>query len=56
MNMNMNIIERLFGNGDAPASIAEMGNQLVTAGMKRGEEIGNMISNIIDDIFDSIFE
>lgn len=54
--MDMNLIVRLFGNGNVPATVVEMGNQLVTAGMKRGEEIGNDLSDIIDDIFDSIFE
>jgi len=54
--MYMNLIERLFGGGNVPTTVAEMGNQLVTAGMKRGEEIGNGLSEIIDDIIDSIFE
>ncbi len=54
--MDMNLIERLFGAGKEPATLAEMGNQLVTAGMKHGEEIGNGLSDIIDDIIDAIFE
>lgn len=54
--MDMNLIERLFSAGKEPADVAEMGNQLMTAGMKRGEEIGNTLSDIIDDIIDAIFE
>jgi len=52
----MNLIERLFGGSNVSTTVAEMGNQLVTAGMKRGEEIGNGLSDIIDDIIDSIFD
>jgi hypothetical protein len=54
--MDMNLIELLFSGGKEPADVAEMGNQLVTAGMKCGEEIGNDLSDIIDDIIDAIFE
>ena len=54
--MDMNLIERLFGAGKEPVNVEEMGNQLVTAGMKRGEKIGNGLSDIIDDIIDAIFE
>lgn len=37
----MNLIERLFGAGKKPADVAEMGNQLLTAGtalIKNGME------------------
>ena len=52
----MNIIQRLFGDNSVPTTVADMGNQVVSAGMKRGEEIGNGLSEIIDDIIDAIFE
>lgn len=52
----MNLIERLFGGGHVPANVTEMGNQIVSAGMKRGEEIGNGISDLIDEVIDAIFE
>ncbi len=54
--MYMNLIELLFDAGKEPTTVTEIGNHLVTAGMKRGEEIGNDLSDIIDDIIDAIFE
>lgn len=52
----MNLIERLFVGGHVPANVAKMENQIVSAGMKRGEDIGNGISELIDEIIDAIFE
>ena len=53
----MGFLEKLpEGETNLPATVRDLGEQVVKAGQKTGEKLGQCISDVIDDIIDFLFD
>ena len=53
----MGLLDKLpDGATNLPATVKDLGEQVVKAGQKTGEKLGQGISDVIDEIIDFLFD